>query len=156
MAELERRGTAVAPARVEQTQVPATTEFDHLPAMFGRLGDDAMRMLDAKLGLLKLELKEEASVYTRTVAFIAVGGVLAAVGFAFLNIAVAFFISTLFASLSAPLSYALGFLITGALYLLIGGAIILAMKGRLAKHSPAPARSLEELRKDKQWLKNDI
>jgi len=157
MADLERRGAAAAPARAIDVQPPASaTDIDQLPAMFGRLGDDVMAMLDAKLGLLKLELKEEASVYTRTVAFIAVGGVLAAVGFAFLNIAVAFFISTLFASLSAPLSYALGFLITGALYLLIGGAIILAMKGRLAKHSPAPARSLEELRKDKQWLKNDI
>ncbi|PYS90541.1 MAG: hypothetical protein DMF64_14735 [Acidobacteria bacterium] len=156
MAELERRGTAVAPARVEQTQVPATTEFDHLPAMFGRLGDDVMRMLDAKLGLIKLELKEEASVYTRSVAFIAVGGVLAAIGFAFANIAVAFFISKLFVSFGAPLSYALGFIITGALYLVIGGAIILAMKKRLAAHDPAPTRSLEELRKDKQWLKNDI
>jgi uncharacterized membrane protein YqjE len=157
MADLERRGAASAPARAYESEPPAVaTDIDQLPTMFGRLGDDVMAMLDAKLGLLKLELKEEAAVYTRTVAMIAVGGVLAAVGFAFLNVAVAFFISTLFASLGAPLSYAVGFLITGALYLLIGGAIILAMKGRLTKHSPAPARSLEELRKDKQWLKNDI
>jgi|ERR1041384_1503983 uncharacterized membrane protein YqjE len=156
MAALERRGTAAAPARAEQPQLPATTEFDHLPAMFGRLGDDVMRMLDAKLGLIKLELKDEAKVYTRSVAFIAVGGVLAAIGFGFANIAVAFFISKLFVSLGTPLSYALGFLITGALYLIIGGAIILVMKSRLSAHDPAPARSLEELRKDKQWLKNEI
>jgi uncharacterized membrane protein YqjE len=157
MAELERRGAAaVAPARAEQPQPPATTEIDRLPAMFGRLGDDVMTMLDAKLGLIKIELKEEASVYTRTVALIAVGGVLAAIGFALANIAVAFFISKLFASLGTPLSYALGFLITGALYLIVGGLIVLAMKKRLAAHDPAPTRSLEELRKDKQWLKNDI
>jgi uncharacterized membrane protein YqjE len=157
MAELERRGAAAAPARAAEAQPPAVAaDIDDLPAMFGRLGDDVMAMIDAKLGLLKLELKEEASVYTRTAAMIAVGGVLAAVGFAFLNIAVAFFISKLLASVGAPLSYALGFLITGALYLIIGGAIIMAMKGRLARHSPAPTRSLEELRKDKQWLKNDI
>ncbi len=151
MAELERRGPAATPARVE----PAA-DIDNLPTMFGRLGDDVMAMLDAKLGLIKIELKEEAAVYTSTVAFIAVGGVLAAVGFAFLNIAVACFISTLFVSLAAPLRYALGFLITGVLYLVVGGIIIMMMKGRLAKHSPAPARSIEELRKDKQWLKNDI
>src|SRR2546423_14547389 len=157
MVDLEGRGAGAPPARAIDGQPPApATDIDQLPAMFGRLGDDVMAMLDAKLGLLKLELKEEASVYTRTVALIAIGGVLAAVGFAFLNTAVAFFISTLFASLSAPLSYALGFLITGALYLLIRGAIILAMKGRLARHNPAPTRSLEELRKDKQWLKNEI
>ncbi|HEX8180416.1 MAG TPA: phage holin family protein [Pyrinomonadaceae bacterium] len=157
MAELERRGAAAAPARTDEVRTPTVVnDLDHLPAMFGRLGDDVMAMLDAKLGLIKLELKEEASVYTRTVAMIAVGGVLAAVGFAFLNVAVAFFISKLFASFGAPISYALGFLITGALYLIVGGGIIMAMKSRLSAHSPAPARSLEELRKDKQWLKNDI
>src|SRR5256714_3561929 len=157
MVDLEGRGAGAPPARAYDAEPPALAgDIDQLPAMFGRIGDDVMAMLDAKFGLLKLELKEEARVYTSTVAMIAVGGVLAAVGFAFLNTAVAFFISTLFASLSAPLSYALGFLITGALYLLIRGAIILAMKGRLARHNPAPTRSLEELRKDKQWLKNEI
>src|SRR5204862_456198 len=119
MVELERYGAATAPARVPQPQPPATTDIDHLPTMFGRLGDDVMTMLDAKLGLIKLELKEEAAVYTRTIAFIAVGGALAAVGFALANIAVAFFISKLFVSLGTPLSYALGFLITGTLYLVI-------------------------------------
>jgi uncharacterized membrane protein YqjE len=156
MAALERRGMAAAPARAEQPQTPATTELDQLPAMFGRLGDEVMRMLDAKLGLIKLELKDEAKVYTRSVVFMMVGGVLAAVGFTLANIAVAFFISKLFVGLGTPLSYALGFLITGALYLIIGGAIVLVMKNRLAAHDPAPTRTLEELRKDKQWLKNDI
>ncbi len=157
MADLERRGAAAAPARLDESQPPAmATDIDELPAMFGRLGDEVMTMIDAKLGLFKIELKEEVSVYTRAVAMITVGGVLAAVGFAFLNIAVAFFISTLFDSFSAPVRYALGFLATGALYLVIGGGIIMMMKSRLSAHSPTPARSIEELRKDKQWLKNDI
>ena len=157
MAELERRGAAAAPARAEEARTPAVMrDLDDLPAMFGRLGDDVMAMLDAKLGLFKLELREEARVYTRTAALMAVGGVLAAVGFAFLNIMVALFIARLFAALGPPVSYALGFLITGALYLIVGGGIILAMKSRLAAHNPAPERSLEELRKDKQWLKKEI
>src|SRR2546421_7686067 len=138
MAELERRGTAVAPARVEQTQLPTTTEFDHLPAMFGRLGDDVMRMLDAKLGLIKLELKEEASVYTRSVAFMAVGGVLAAVGFTLANIAVAFFISKLFISFCAPLSYALRLIITRAPYLVIARAVTPRVKKKPSAPQPAP------------------
>src|SRR5215210_4095377 len=99
MAELERRGAAAAPARADEVRTPAVVnDIDNLPTMFGRLGDDVMAMLDAKLGLIKLELKEEASVYTRTVVMIAAGGVLAAIGFAFLNIMVALFISKLFAS----------------------------------------------------------
>src|SRR2546423_15454869 len=114
MVDLEGRGAGAPPARATAVQPPAVaTDIDQLPAMFGRIGDDVMAMLDAKLGLLKLELKEEARVYTRTAAMIAVGGVLAAVGFAFLNTAVAVLISTPFASLSAPLRFAVGFLVPG-------------------------------------------
>ena len=154
MAELERRATAAAPARAgDYTQ----TDIETLPGLFGRLGDDVMRLLDAKLGLLKVELKEEAASYGRATALLAVGGMIAAVGFALLNVAIAFFAARLFfESFTPPVSYALGFLVTGALYLLVGGAVALAMKGRLASHSAAPERSLEELRKDKQWLKNEI
>ena len=129
-----------------------------------RLGDDVMRLFDAKLGLLKVELKEEASVYGKTTALMAVGGVIAAIGFALVNVAIAFFISTLFGSDApgvvaeryGPTSYGWGFLITGVVYLVIGGAIVLLMKKRMASYDPAPTTSLEEIRKDKQWLKNEI
>ncbi len=154
MAELERRATAAAPAR---TGEPTAAELETLPGLFGRLGDDVMRLLDAKLGLLKVELKEEAASYGRTTALMAAGGAVAAIGFALVNVAVAFFFARLFfGSFTPPISYALGFLVTGALYLVIGGALVLAMKNRLGRLKAAPERSLEELRKDKQWLKNEI
>ena len=154
MAELERRATAAAPARQQEyTQA----DIDSLPSLFGRLGDDVMRLLDAKLGLLKVELKEEASVYGRTTAVMAVGGMVAAIGFALLNVALAFAVTRLFfMEFTPPISYALGFLVTGALYLVIGGALVVVMKNRLASHSAAPERTLEEIRKDKQWLKNEL
>ncbi|MCA1815123.1 MAG: phage holin family protein [Acidobacteria bacterium] len=152
MAELERRATAAAPARA-----PETAELDQIPSKISRLGDDVMQLLDAKLGLLKIELKEEASFYTRTGALIAVGGVLAAIGFTLANVAVAFFVSRLFiGSFTEPVAYALGFLVTGALYVIIGAAIAVTMKSRLASYSAAPQRSIEELRKDKVWLKNEL
>jgi uncharacterized membrane protein YqjE len=154
MAELERRASAAAPARA-QTQESA--EMEQLPTMFSRLGDDVMALLDAKLGLLKIELKEEAGVYTHVGVMMAAGGALAAIGFALANVAVAFFVARLFfESFTPPISYALGFVVTGALYLVIGAIIVVVMKNRLASHSAAPQRSIDELRKDKQWLKNEI
>jgi uncharacterized membrane protein YqjE len=154
MSELERRGAAAAPARAgEYTQA----DIETLPGLFGRLGDDVMRLLDAKLGLLKVELKEEAASYGSATAMLAVGGVVAAVGFALLNVAIAFFVTRLFfMSFTPPISYALGFLVTGGLYLIGGGALVLVMKNRLTSLSAAPERSLEEFRKDKQWLKKEI
>jgi uncharacterized membrane protein YqjE len=64
----------------------------------------------------------------------------------------------LFASfdLSQPARYAIGFVTAGVLYLIVGAIIITTMKNRMAKQSLVPDRTVEELRKDKQWLKNEL
>src|SRR5919112_1089317 len=157
MAEVERR-RADAPAASQ-----AAVDMENLPALLGRLGDDVMRLVDTKLSLVKVELKEDASFYARNGAFTAVGAMVALIGFALLNVAVAFFISNFFANEAAaaaerftPTSYGLGFLITGVLYVVIGGVIVLVMKNKLAAYNPVPTTTLEEIRKDKQWLKNEM
>ena len=131
---------------------------ESLPTLFSRLGDDVMQLFDTKMSLLKVEIKEEANEYARGGAMIAVGGVIAAIGFALLNVALAFGISILFAdtALSQPAKYAIGFVTAGVLYLIVGTIMISAMKSRLAKQSLIPDRTVEELRKDKQWLKNEL
>ena len=157
MAQVERMRTEV-PATVEQQ-----TDLENLPTLFSRLGDDVMRLVDTKLSLVKVELKEDASFYARNGAFTAVGAMVALIGFALLNVAVAFFISNFFANDAAttaerftPTSYGLGFLITGVIYIVVGGVIVLMMKNRLAAYNPVPTTTLDEIRKDKQWLKNEM
>ena len=104
------------------------------------------------------EIKEEASAYARGITMIAIGAVIAVVGFALLNVAIAFAVSTLFAqaNFSQPASFALGFVVTGAFYLILGAILVMLMKSRLAKQELVPQRTVQELRKDKQWLKNEI
>jgi uncharacterized membrane protein YqjE len=148
MADLERR-TAAAPAPIAQT------DLESLPTLFGRLGEDVMTLLDTKLTLLKVEVKEDADAYVRAGVMMSVGGIIAAIGFALVNIALAFFVATLL-PYAPPINYALGFVITGVLYLIIGGIIVIGMKNRLAKRDIMPNRSVDELRKDKQWLKKEI
>jgi uncharacterized membrane protein YqjE len=141
------------------TSTPAVIEKDEsLPSLFSRLGDDVMQLFDTKLSLLKVEIKEEANEYARDGIMIGVGGVIAAIGFALFNVAVAFGISTLFANvdISQPAKYAIGFLSAGVLYLIVGIILIQTMKNRLAKQSLVPDRTVKELRKDKQWLKNEL
>ena len=131
---------------------------ESIPKLVSRLGDDVMQLINSQLALFKVELKEEASTYARGAAFIAVGGVITVIGFALLNVAIAFAVSTLFASanFSQPASYALGFVVTGLFYLIVGGIVVLVMKNRLAKQPVVPPRTVEELRKDKQWLKSEL
>ena len=82
-----------------------------------------MELFNSQLELFKVEIKEEANAYARGITMIAVGAVIATVGFALLNVAIAFAVSTLFAqaNFSQPASYALGFVVTGAFYVLVGG-----------------------------------
>lgn len=158
MAEVERRRAGV-PATVEPQ-----SDIENLPTLFSRLGDDVMRLVDTKLSLIKVELKEDASFYARNGAYTAVGAMVALIGFALVNVAIAFFIANLFGSNAAgvvaqkfgPTSYGLGFLITGVVYMVVGGIVVLVMKKRLANYNPAPTKTLDEIRKDKQWLKNEI
>jgi len=152
MADIEKRAAA-APARNAETQ----TDIEGLPALFGRLSDGVTTLLDTKLSLLKVEIKEDVNAYVRNAVKILIGGIIAAVGFAILNVAVAFFISTLLPdSLDPFIRIALGFVITGALYLVIGGIFIITAKNRLAKQDMVPNRSVNELRKDKEWLKKEL
>jgi len=134
------------------------SELQQLPVLLGRLGDQVTELVDTKIGLLKVEVKEEAGVYLHGGAMIAAGGVVAAIGFALLNVAVALAVSLLIASngVAPPMSYAAGFGATGLFYLIIGGLVAMVMKNRLARHNPAPDRTIAELRKDKQWLKKDL
>ena len=154
MAELERNA-AVFPDTQSNT---ANADTEGLPVLFGRLGDDVVKLLDTKLSLLKVELQEDAAVYARGAAMIGVGASVALVGLSLALVAIAFFVSYLLpTSVDNPsLRYALGFLITGALFLIVGGILVVVFKNRLTARNPVPNRSVDEIRKDKQWLKNEM
>jgi uncharacterized membrane protein YqjE len=136
----------------------APVENESLPNLISRLGDDIMQLVNSQLALLKVEIKEEANAYARGAAMIAFGAAVAVVGFALLNVAIAFAVSTLFAqaNFSQPASYALGFLATGGFYLIVGAIVMLVMKNRLSNQNLVPKRTVQELRKDKEWLKNEL
>ena len=131
---------------------------DALPSLFTRLGDQLTQLFDAKLSLLRIELKEEVATYLRGTMMIIGGGVIALIGFALLNVAMAFFISMIFdrAQIPQAVRYALGFVITAVLYLVVGAALILKAKNRMAKHGILPPKTVTELERDKEWLKKEM
>lgn len=150
--------TSLTRADERAAEVVKRSDTESIPTLVSRLGDDVMQLFKSQLELFKVEIKEEANAYARNITMIAIGAVIATVGFALLNVAIAFAVSTLFAqaNFSQPASYALGFVVTGAFYVLIGGIVVLLMKNRLAKQDLVPERTVAELRKDKEWLKNEL
>ncbi len=133
-------------------------EPEGLPGLFSKMADELVQLFDTKLALLKIELKEEVDAYTRGGIMILIGGVVVAVGFALLNVAIAFLISVLFegSQLSQPVRYALGFIITAALYLVAGAATIVIARNRLARQSLVPKQTVAELERDKKWLQKEV
>ena len=136
----------------------ANRDTENLPSLVSRLGDDVMRLVQSQLALLKVELRQEAKAFFTGGAMMAAGAMVALVGFALANVALAFGVSTLFSqsNLSVPAQLALGFLITGVFYVFVGATVLMVVKNRLAKLDLVPDRTVEELRKDKQWLKNEL
>ena len=132
--------------------------MDALPSLFARLGDQLTQLFDAKLSLLRIELKEEVATYLRGTAMIVAGAVVALIGFALLNVAMAFLVSMIFDAAQIPqaLRYALGFVITAVLYLVVGAILILKAKNRIAKQGIVPPRTVTELKRDKEWLEKKI
>ena len=130
---------------------------DALPSLFTRLGDQLTQLFDAKLSLLRIELKEEVATYLRGTMMIVGGAVIALIGFALLNVAMAFFISMIFDGAQIPQAarYALGFVITAVLYLVVGAVLILKAKNRMSKQGILPPKTVTELERDKEWLKKE-
>jgi len=133
-------------------------EGHDLPSLVERLAQDLAKLLDQKLTLLKIELNEELSAYLRGSMAILAGVVVAAVGFALVNVALAFGITVLVSGLdlSQPAKYALGFVITGISYLVLGAIVIVVAKSRLARQGVVPRRSVQELKRDKEWIEKEI
>ena len=133
-------------------------EDDDLPSLIARLADDVATLFDQKVTLLRVEVKEEFDAYVRGGILILAGGIVSGVGFALANIALAFAVSMLFADMnvSQPAKYALGFVITGVIYLGLGGFVIVLTKNHLAKKGIIPRRTVQELERDKEWLQHEL
>jgi len=146
------------PGTAMNRRVEVAPEMENLPVLLTRLGDDVMQLFDTKVSLLKVEVHEEVNAFLRAGIVIAMAAMVALIGFALASVALAFGISTQLANtaLTTPARYGLSFVIVGAVYLIAGTITALAMKGRLSRQSLLPNRSVDELRKDKEWLKKEL
>jgi len=133
-------------------------EMENLPVLLTRLGDDVMQLFDTKVSLLKVEVHEDVSSFLRAGTVIAIAAMVALIGFALASVALAVGISTQLVNtnLSQTGRYGVSFASVGLIYLIVGTIIALVMKGRLSKQSLVPDRTVDEFRKDKEWLKKEL
>jgi uncharacterized membrane protein YqjE len=133
-------------------QATAVTNGDarSFATLFNRLVGDVLRLLDQKLALLKVELKEEiAAVVKKSVLMIA-GAVMALLALVLLLLALALWLGELVGSTPG------GFAIVGGVLALVGLTLVMSMRRRLAEQRLVPELTVEELRRDAQWIKHEL
>jgi uncharacterized membrane protein YqjE len=133
-------------------QATAATNGDSrtLASLLGRLANDVLRLLDQRLALLKLEVKEEVAALVRKSVLMLVGAVMALLAAVWLLLALALWLGELVGSAPG------GFAIVGGVFGLVGGILILTMRRRLAEQRFVPELTVQELRRDAQWIKHEL
>jgi uncharacterized membrane protein YqjE len=118
--------------------------------LFRQLAQDSATLVRQEMTLAKAELKSNVKSVARDAAMVAVGGILALVGVVVL---IAFLVVAVGDALD---NYWLGALVVGVLFLLVGGLLAMSSLKKLKHEEVAPARTLETLKEDKQWLQSEI
>ncbi len=129
---------------VDRSKGGGETTLDDLPALVARLGADLVELIDSKLNLLAVQLKDDATAYARGSLAYVMGALVGAIGFALCNVAVALVVSKTLAStsLDAPTRYAMGFAVLGAVYLAAGFVLAKRAERRLAGLHPSTTSAI--------------
>ena len=115
-----------------------------------RLIREVGTLLDTKAALLTLEIKQQLSAALRRLVTIAVGAVLAAAGLLLVGMALALWVADRIGSAAG------GYGIVGAALAIIGGAAIAVMSRQLKSQTIKPKETVQELRRDAKWIKEEL
>ncbi len=116
--------------------------------LIGDLYRGTSNLLRLEIELAKTELSQKASRVGKNVGFLAAGGLIAYAGFLAL-------LGTLIAILAAlGLPVWLSALIVSVIVLAVGGFLVFKGLKTLQQEQIAPQRTLDTLREDQEWLKD--
>lgn len=132
---------------------PAVHEYSTpeptLGELFTDLAGDLSTLVRQEIALARAETIETVRTATRSSAMMGVGGALAYAGLIVLLLAIAYLLGEVM-----PLWLAT--LIVGIIAAAIGGGLIMAGKSRMANLSVVPERTVESIKEDAQWAKEQV
>lgn len=115
-----------------------------------RLLSDVGALLDQKLTLLTIELKNEGAAVVRNLLVLLVGAIFAMLGLLQLSTAAAVWLGAAIGSVPG------GYGIIGLVFVLGGGSLLAVMRGRLDKQHLLPRKTMQEFRRDAKWIKDEF
>lgn len=129
-----------------------STDFQTEPqpavgTLLGGIVDDARQLFVEQMTLFQVEIKNDVQRIVMAVIPLAVGGVVSFAGLLILAISAAEFLCWLAPELPYWISYGA----VGTLIMVVGGALLLWAKSKLAAISPVPDTALKGLKENLQW-----
>lgn len=128
--------------------VRSKEEFS-LGELFSDLSTGATTLIQQEIQLAKAELSQKASRTGKDVTFLAVGGFVAYAGFLAL-------LAALILGLAELMAAWLAALLVGVIVAAIGYLLLQKGMSDLKRVSPAPQKTIETLKEDKEWAKRQI
>ncbi len=123
--------------------------------MIRRLTADLGTMISLKIDLLKAELRESVTGYLKDGIMLGAAAVLGVFAAVFLNLTLLFLIAWLL-PFSTEVNLLLGALTVALLYAIGAGIIVMMVRKHLAERTIVPERSVDEMKRDKQWLSETL
>lgn len=117
--------------------------------LFAELSQEVSTLVRQEIQLAKVEMTQKASRAGKNIAFIALGGAVIYAGFLALVLA-------LIAGLAEFLAVWLAALLVGLVVAGIGYILVQKGLSELKNINPAPRRTIETLRENKEWVKQQI
>jgi hypothetical protein len=115
--------------------------------LMSEVAGDVSRLFRQEVQLAKAEMKEEALKAGKA------GGMLAGAGFAGYMVAVLLSLALVFA-LGAVMPLGWAAVIVPVIWAIIGGVLYATGRQRLKRVDPVPRQTIETLKEDKQWLRD--
>ena len=115
--------------------------------LLGDLYQGASQVISLEIELAKTEMSQKASRVGKNVGFLAAGGAIAYAGFLAI-------LAGIIALLALIIPVWLSALIVGLVVAGIGGALVMSGLKTLQQESVAPQRTIDTLKEDQQWMKD--
>jgi uncharacterized membrane protein YqjE len=132
------------------TPAPGTARSPSLGELLDRLGGELLALVDQTFDLMVFELKGQLAELFRRLALLALGGVIAVIGVAWLLAALALWCGARLGTLPG------GFALVGGGLTLAAVTVLIVVRRRLRQQRLVPPATAEELRRNAAWMKNAL
>jgi hypothetical protein len=132
-----------------ERRIDVPEESESLGDLFSRLTADLSRLMHDELELAKLEMKDTAKEAATAGASLGVAGVLGLLSLLLLSFAAAW-------GLAEVVPEGVAFLIVGAAYGIVALALLAFGRQRLKTVKPVPEQTVETLKEDVAWAKQQM